>query len=61
VHSEESQNAQWAQLIGLKEMYERSPNQKWYYIVGCDNFINGKFVLLSTSMTLYVLHQLFSG
>jgi hypothetical protein len=40
VVNEESQNAQWAQLIGLKEMYERSPNQKWYYIVGCDNFVN---------------------
>ena len=22
-------NAQWAQLLGLKEMYDRSPNQKW--------------------------------
>jgi hypothetical protein len=45
VHDEESENAQWAQLIGLKEMYERSPNQKWYYIVGCDNFIDADNVL----------------
>ena len=45
VHAKEDQNAQWAQLIGLKEMYERSPDQKWYYIVGCDNFINADNIL----------------
>ena len=45
VRNIESQNAQWAQLIGLKEMYERKPNEKWYYIVGCDNFVNADNIL----------------
>jgi hypothetical protein len=38
-------NAQWAQLLGLKEMYDRSPNQKWYYILGCDNYVHPDYVL----------------
>jgi hypothetical protein len=38
-------NAQHAQLLGLKEMYDRSPDQKWYVILGCDNYVNVDYVL----------------
>jgi len=30
----------WIQLYGLKHMYEKFPDKKWYYIVGCDLYLN---------------------
>lgn len=32
--------AHWVQLYGLKDMYERYPDKKWYFIVGCDTYLN---------------------
>lgn len=32
--------AHWVQLYGLKDMYEKFPDKKWYYIVGCDLYLN---------------------
>jgi hypothetical protein len=36
---------QWGQLIGLKEMYHRAPNAKWYVILGCDNYVHADYML----------------
>jgi hypothetical protein len=33
-------NAQLVQLRGLQDMYRRFPDKKWYYIVGCDTYLN---------------------
>jgi hypothetical protein len=38
-------NAQWGQLLGLKEMYLRKPDAKWYWIGGCDNYVHHDYVL----------------
>jgi hypothetical protein len=42
---QERLNAQWGQLLGLKEMYLRAPNAKWYWIGGCDNYVHHDYVL----------------
>jgi hypothetical protein len=47
---EGSMNAQWSQLLGLKEMVLNSPHQKWYYIVGCDNYVHPDYVLRMLEM-----------
>jgi uncharacterized coiled-coil protein SlyX len=42
---DERMNAQWGQLLGLKEMYHRAPDAKWYIILGCDNYVHADYLL----------------
>jgi len=35
----------YVQLWGLKDMYYKNPNAKWYYIVGCDTFLNVDYMM----------------
>jgi hypothetical protein len=37
--------AQFSQLYGLKDMYRRHPDKAWYYIAGCDTYINTDYAL----------------
>jgi hypothetical protein len=37
---ESNYNAQFVQLFAVKEMYERSPDRKWYFILGDDNYVH---------------------
>jgi hypothetical protein len=38
-------DVQWAQMLGLADMAVRFPTASWYYIVGCDNYVNMDNVL----------------
>jgi len=38
-------DVQWAQMLGLADMADRFPDASWYYIVGCDNYVNMDNVL----------------
>jgi len=35
----------YVQIWGLKDMYYKNPNAKWYYIVGCDTFLNSDYMM----------------
>lgn len=35
----------YVQIWGLKDMYLKNPNAKWYYIVGCDTFLNTDYMM----------------
>jgi hypothetical protein len=37
---------QLVNLYAMKELYERAPDKKWYFIYGCDNYINVDYILL---------------
>jgi len=33
------------QIRGLKDIYLKNPSAKWYYIVGCDTFLNSDYMM----------------
>lgn len=35
----------YVQIWGLKDLYYKNPNAKWYYIVGCDTFLNSDYMM----------------
>jgi len=35
----------YVQIWGLKDMYYKNPNAKWYYIVGCDTFLHSDYMM----------------
>lgn len=36
---------QRVQLYGLRDLYRQFPNKKWYFIVGCDTYLNVDYAL----------------
>lgn len=41
----DAHGAQVAQLYGLRDMYRTFPDKKWYYIVGCDTYVQMDYAL----------------
>jgi len=37
--------AQHVQLYGLQDLYTRYPHAKWYYVAGCDSYLNVDYAL----------------
>ena len=37
---------QLVNLYAMKELYDIEPNKKWYFIYGCDNYVNVDYMLL---------------
>ena len=56
-------SAQFSQLYGLKDMFDRHPDKAWYYIAGCDTYIHADYVanrMPKTVKTLALADAMFS-
>jgi len=43
---EDPNAVQLVNLYAMKELYDIEPNKKWYFIYGCDNYVNVDYMLL---------------